>query len=97
MQAETAWSFFRGDRFRLKEWDDDAVVYDIISGDTHVVEPLAMELLQLLRERSSGTSAELVAEVLGLFQGESRTEVSVSVGETLLRLQQLGLVVGSDR
>ena len=92
----TWWSRSDPARFRVKDCDDDgAVVYDTIAGDTHVVDPLAMELIHMLTESAPRTATALVAGVAPLFDGETGAAIAAAVDEGLAQLQRLELVIGS--
>lgn len=45
----TRWQLKRADEVRVREWDDGGVIYDAASGNTHLMDPLGLELLALLR------------------------------------------------
>ena len=88
----TLWSACPEGRFRFKEWDDDdAVAYDLLGGDTHVVDTLAMELLDLLRQRPAQTVPNLVAELREVFAGAPDAEIALRIEVGLSRLQVIGL------
>ncbi len=93
----TLWSYRVAERLRFKQWDaeEGAVAYDVANGDTHVVEPLAMELLHVLRESSPRAAQSLVDEMLIVFEGEPATRVAEAVAASLSRLQQLGLAASA--
>lgn len=56
------WQLIRADALRVREWDDAGVIYDAASGNTHLVDALGLELLDLLRQRAWSLD-ELVAEL----------------------------------
>lgn len=58
----TRWQLSRADALRIREWDDAGVIYDAASGNTHLIDALGLELLDLLRQRA-WTLAELVDEL----------------------------------
>lgn len=91
-----AWSPNHIGRFRIKDYGDDgAVVYDTASGDTHAVDALAMELLQMLLDRAPRSANSISADLAGLLEGETEADVVDAVDRGLAQLQRLGLVVGS--
>ncbi|MFG6467369.1 HPr-rel-A system PqqD family peptide chaperone [Roseateles sp. BYS87W] len=47
----TRWQLNRPHDMHVREWEDGGVIYDAISGNTHLLDPLALELLDLLRQR----------------------------------------------
>jgi len=86
------WSACPEGRFRFKEWDDDdTVVYDLLGGDTHVVDTLAMELLDLLRQRPAQSVQDLVADLREVFAGAPDAEIALRIEVGLSRLQVIGL------
>ena len=90
-----AWSPHAISRFRIKDYGEDgAAVYDTASGDTHVIDALAMELLQMLLERAPRTTAALSADLAGLLENETEAHVADAVDRGLAQLQRLGLAVG---
>lgn len=97
----TIWSGCPEGRLRIKEWphedgDGEAVVYDIASGDTHAVEPMMLELLQMLAVGASRSTESLTMEMSTLFEAEPSTlladQVASRVAQSLVQLQELGLV-----
>jgi PqqD family protein of HPr-rel-A system len=53
----TRWQLVRADSLSVREWDDGGVVYDAFTGNTHLLDPLGLELLDLLRQRAWELSA----------------------------------------
>ncbi|RTL47117.1 MAG: HPr-rel-A system PqqD family peptide chaperone [Burkholderiales bacterium] len=58
----THWQLNRADQVRVREWDDGGVIYDAANGNTHLLDPLGLELLDLLRQHAWDLGA-LVAEL----------------------------------
>ncbi len=56
------WQLTRADALRVREWDDAGVIYDAASGNTHLIDALGLELLDLLRQQAWSLDA-LVAEL----------------------------------
>jgi PqqD family protein of HPr-rel-A system len=82
-------------RFRIRTWGgEEAVVYDAASGDTHLLEPLAVELLRLLEdgERESGA---LLGELETAIDPEDAQHARHAAQSCLSRLQDIRLVVGT--
>lgn len=78
-------------RFRFKEWGEEGtVVYDIASGDTHVLDPLAMELLHMLTQDPARKTESVRDELRGIYGGEVPSNVELS----LARLEEVGLWAG---
>ena len=58
----TRWQLIRADALRVREWDDAGVIYDAASGNTHLIDALGLELVDLLRQQPWDL-AGLVAEL----------------------------------
>ena len=58
----TRWHLTRAHQVRVRDWDAGGVIYDAASGNTHLMDPLGLELLDLLRQQPWALD-ELVAEL----------------------------------
>lgn len=47
-----SWQLCRPEALHIREWDDGGVIYDAVSGSTHVIDLLGLELLELLRQHA---------------------------------------------
>jgi PqqD family protein of HPr-rel-A system len=74
-----------------RSWDDEFVVYNSGSGDTHLLDPVAAEALQSLEQESADLS-ELVDRVSGSMEIEPDTEFSAYLEQLLSDLYKLGLI-----
>lgn len=63
---EAHWRIARPADISWRDWDGLGAVYDDGSGDTHLMDALAIELLELLRDRalSMGQILELLADAI---------------------------------
>ena len=84
------WQVIPGQDLRQWSWDDEAVVYNNLSGDTHLLSADAMQLLQALSE-SPCEQAALVARLQ-----EAGTDpdpaVAGAVAALLAELEKLSLI-----
>ena len=90
--TESRWSVDRSDRFISRSFADERVVYDALSGDTHFLEPLAVELVAHL-EHSPQPQHELVLKLSGAFIFSPEEDVVALTESTLAKLRGIGLVV----
>ena len=87
-----SWRLIRADALHAREWDDAGVVYDAASGNTHLIDALGLELLDLLRLRPWRLK-ELVAELHAhLPQALDAQEASLLLSGKLEQLARLDLV-----
>ncbi len=88
------WSPVAFDALHIHSWDGEplGVVYNAISGDTHVLDPLGIELISLLKEHSLTT--ESILQVLNdVFSDTSNIEAEKIIVAALLKLADIGLIV----
>lgn len=87
------WHPAHSGKLRVRSWDGEecSVVYDVISGDTHLLDDLSLELLALI-DAQPGTTSELARQVGDFFADGCSDEQIEFVQATLLQLQSVGLV-----
>ena len=76
----------------IRSWDDDlSVVYGGACGDTHLLTPLAGEILRLLAQ-GSGTSDMLLRDMADIFENHDRDRALAIIEKVLSELQSIDLV-----
>jgi PqqD family protein of HPr-rel-A system len=80
-------------RFVVKAWQDEAVVYDLLSGDTHLLEPFALAVTRHLAANTR-SQEEVARRIIAEFDvtAESITEL---IATTFAHLQRIGMVVAA--
>ncbi|HWR77719.1 MAG TPA: HPr-rel-A system PqqD family peptide chaperone [Thiobacillus sp.] len=76
----------------FKSWDNEAVLFNTASGDTHYLKPLTLALYQTCRDHPSYNSAEIAAALatrLGVAESPQLHELTE---ETLDSLHKIGLL-----
>ena len=76
----------------LKNWGDEAVVYDAASGDTHYLKPLTLALYQICRDHSGYTSTEIATELAARLRVANTPQLHELTEETLNSLRKVGLL-----
>jgi len=88
------WSSASRERFLVRSWSgEEGVAYDMLSGDTHLLTPLALELLQRLEPdvpRSAGALLDSLADIIEDDGPESALAV---IEQSLESMRRVGLVV----
>ena len=70
------------------------MAYDKLSGDTHLIESSAIDILRLIEK--SPASLEVIAQELAeLFFVEDQEKILEFIAATLLQLRDIGLVTDS--
>lgn len=88
---EAPWRLARGQKLDARVWDEEAVVYNDLSGATHLVDAVALHLLRTL-QAASATEAALAHAVRAEFDTDADDAVEAHVAATLLALTKLALV-----
>jgi PqqD family protein of HPr-rel-A system len=76
---------------RIWEFDDEAVVFDPISWDAHLLNPAATAVLELLQQ-TPRTEAEIAAFLADALEFRVKAQAAVHTKRLLGDLQALGLV-----
>ena len=88
MTMATSWRLSAGQRLRRRQWDGECVLYNDLSGDTHLIGPDALQLLLALQQRPADADALERALLAAGLAPEDAGEVP----ELLNQLEQLALV-----
>lgn len=85
------WRVIPGQELHYREWDDEFVLYNNLSGDTHLLGVSAIHLLHALQS-SAGNGGDLTAALCASLEMEQSDEVESDVQTLLKDLQSLSLV-----
>ena len=90
------WSCAGRDRLLVRSWSgEEGVVYDTLSGDTHLLEPLALELLQQLTRGVPRSASALLDELADLIEDTASESALAAIEQSLESMRRAGLVVAS--
>jgi PqqD family protein of HPr-rel-A system len=84
------WCVIPGQLLRYRRWDDDAVLYNDLSGATHLIGPAALCLLDTLRS-GPASDAALFAALLEEFEIDA-SSLSNELASLLDSLARLDLI-----
>lgn len=76
----------------VRVWGDEAVAFDIASGDTHYLPPLTRILLEACRADSGNDPTTLGACAAATLGVEPTPQFLAAVHESLASLQRIGLL-----
>ena len=85
------WELAEGCRLHWISWDDEYVVFDEGSGDTHLLDFLASEVLKVL-EQSSGSEQALVERVVARLGLDPDIDLERRIREAIAKFRDAGLV-----
>ncbi len=81
----------KGCRLLWRAWDEEYVVYNTGSGDTHLLDMVSGEILKCLEDQASDI-AGLVSKSAARLSLEPGPELSKHVSDLLLKLCDVGLI-----
>ncbi len=80
-----------GQTLQHRCWDEEYVLYNALSGDTHLLTPAAIHLLQQLQQAPAGESA-LLASLSSAFDFDDDAEPAEATARLLEQLKKLSLI-----
>jgi len=87
------WRVVPGQLLACREWDGEAVLYNDLSGNTHLLDGAAIDVLQALR--AAPRDAAALAQALAERFGADAAELSPGIEDMLAELARLDLVESS--
>jgi PqqD family protein of HPr-rel-A system len=84
------WRVVPGQLLAFREWDGEAVLYNDLSGNTHLLDGAAIDVLQALRSEPCDAVA-LAARLAGSF-GAGADELLPDIEDMLAELARLDLI-----
>jgi PqqD family protein of HPr-rel-A system len=84
------WRVMPGQRLAFREWDGEAVLYNDLSGSTHLLDGAALDLLQVLREGPADSAA--LAGLLAERFDAGDDDLASLIDDMLANLARLDLV-----
>ena len=93
--AEASWKISGGEELLLRYWEGDYVVYNPLSGSTHVLDILTGEVLKAIRA-GRGRTSDLCQRTAEFLEVPNDAGVADNVHEILAQLDELGLIEPAD-
>lgn len=85
------WRVVPGQSLAFREWDDEVVLFNDLSGNTHLLEGAALDVLHALQDQP-GDAAALAQRLAPHFDLDDGDDLSVVVKELIDVLSRLDLV-----
>jgi len=79
-------------RFLIKAFGPEAIVFDIASGDTHALSPLALALYSICLEQPGIALAEMHASAVACFDLATDEISFANTQDALTHLRRIGLL-----
>ena len=90
-QPGLTWRIAPGQTLRHRNWQGEVVLYNDLSGDTHLLDESALHLLQAL-QNGPASEATLAAGVRAAFEADGGEVDDASVAQLLAELEALALI-----
>src|SRR5215831_2802435 len=91
LSEDAFWSIVSNCTLHWKMWEDECVVFNSGSGQTHVLDPIAAILIREINEGRIGSEA-LMCRVAKLLDVDLTTDVRTTFQATLWYLDELSLI-----
>lgn len=91
MHRAVVWQVEDGPRFHFRRWGEACVAYDRASGDTHLLDPLAAEVLAAAQE-APATGEELARRVASRLGTAVDADALPALDPLLGELERLALI-----
>ena len=85
----------KGDVICCRFWGDDSVVYNQLSGETHLIDGLGAHVFKLISEKAV-TRTALLENIDSVFEFEIDSDVEEVFDNLILEYQNLGLVTVTE-
>lgn len=80
------------DGWLLKSWDDEAVLYNTASGDTHYLKPLTLAVYETCRDHPGYTLSQLTTALALRLEVTETASFRESAEDALRSLHRIGLL-----
>ncbi|MGZ8190462.1 MAG: HPr-rel-A system PqqD family peptide chaperone [Methylococcaceae bacterium] len=84
-------NFPHGNRIFCRFWEDECVVYNQLTGNTHLIDGIGAEVFKLVAEKVP-TRSELLLHVQSIFDLPIDFNLEANLDNLLLEYQKLGLL-----
>jgi len=91
MNTDPLWKISASSPIEWASWGDNAVVYNIGSGDTHLLEATTVEVYLAL-EQTPSTATQLSQEIKPLFEDIETHALIQHIQNVLWHLDDIGLI-----
>jgi PqqD family protein of HPr-rel-A system len=85
------WHVPKENKILLEEWDNEAVVYNSNSGETHQLDGLSVDVLKLIQTQPVSLDT-LIESIHTLYQVDDNNDLEYQLKELISQFDTLGLV-----
>ena len=89
--SDVTWRLAAPAKPQIRDWDGDYVVYNPLSGDTHILSIVAGEVLKLISAAPLSVS-QVRQHIAAFLQVPDDDRIATHVGSILANLDEMGLI-----
>jgi len=89
------WSIPENANIAIETWDENAIIYFSLSGETHLLNELAYEVLRLFLGGSQ-TLAALMNKLCLIFEVEDQADLELQIQKLIINFENLGLIESTE-
>ncbi len=76
-------------------WEDESVVYNQVSGETHLVDGIGAQIFKFISEKAA-TRTVLLQNIINVFELETDSDMAGLFDNLILEYQKLGLLAVTE-
>jgi PqqD family protein of HPr-rel-A system len=80
---------------RCRFWDNECVLYNQLTGETHLIDDMGTEIFRLISEKTA-TRTQLLQSLHSVFEWDIDFDVEEVLDNLILQYQKLGLIVVTE-
>lgn len=96
MHGNSIISFPCRNRVISRFWDDECVIYNQLTGETHLVDGIGVEIFKLISEKKA-TRKQLRQNIESVFELETDLDIDGLLDNLILEYQKLGLLEVTEK
>lgn len=81
---------------RFRFWDDECVIYNQLTGETHLIDGMGVEIFQLISEKKA-TKAQLLQTIQSVFELETDFDMEGLLDNLIQEYQKLDLLEVTEK
>jgi PqqD family protein of HPr-rel-A system len=90
MDNSTRWQSVKAIEMSMAQWDDDTIVYNPLSGETHQLNLMAIDALSFLQQPA--TLQSLADHICLLYQTPNTAEINQQMLQLIEQFDNIGLI-----
>lgn len=92
---ERVWSIPENANIVIENWGENAIIYSSLSGETHLLNELAYEVLMLF-QAGSETLTTLIDKLYTIFEVEDKADLELQIQKLMTDFENLGLIESTE-